>query len=282
MKTQLETIDDGSASPFKLLHSPRLSDLFFWHFHPEFELVFIEGANGTRHVGNHISNYTNNDLVLIGSNIPHLNFDYGITSSEYIHEVLHIKPAIVTNVIATYPELNSIKKLLQMAQYGIAFHGQTKHNVSAIIKQWHHMNGFGYFTSVFEVLNILSQSSEFELLHNSPYINRFKKKDQNRLRAIHTFLEKRYQTKIALEEVAAECNLGKEAFCRYFKKETGSTFVTFLNQFRISHAKRLLLSGKNISETFHESGFESLSYFTRVFKKVTGENPSDFKKRIRD
>lgn len=79
MKTQLEHISPNSKNPFRLLHDPKLSHLFFWHFHPELELVYIEGASGKRHVGNHISEYQESDLVLIGSNIPHLNFDYGIT-----------------------------------------------------------------------------------------------------------------------------------------------------------------------------------------------------------
>ena len=56
-------------------------------------------------------------------------------------------------------------------------------------------------------------------------------------------------------------------------------FIEFLNQYRISQAKRLLLMNKNVSETCFECGFESLSYFNRIFKKVTGENPSGFKKR---
>ncbi|MGD1947037.1 MAG: helix-turn-helix domain-containing protein, partial [Croceivirga sp.] len=88
--------------------------------------------------------------------------------------------------------------------------------------------------------------------------------------------------KIGVADAASLLNLGNEAFCRYFKKVSGNTFTNFLNQYRITQAKRLLLSGKNITETFHESGFESLSYFTRVFKKVTGENPSDFKRRMRN
>jgi AraC-like DNA-binding protein len=74
--------------------------------------------------------------------------------------------------------------------------------------------------------------------------------------------------------------LGKEAFCRYFKKATGNTFVGFLNQYKISQAKRLLLAGKNVGETCYECGFESLSYFNRTFKKVTNENPSEFKKKL--
>ena len=279
MKVQLETIDDGSQSPFRLMHSPRLGDLFFWHFHPEFELVYIEGTNGTRHVGNHISHYSHNDLVLIGSNIPHLNFDYGTRSQDYVHEVLHIKPEIVQSAITNYPELDAIKKLLQMAQYGIAFHGDVKNKVGTMLKQWHQLEGFQYFTSVLNTLHMLAKSTEFELLHNSPYINRFKKKDQKRLRSIHAFLEKRYPTKIALKEIAAECNLGKEAFCRYFKKETGSTFVTFLNQYRISQAKRMLMAGHSVGDACFACGFESLSYFNRTFKSVAKESPSAFKKR---
>lgn len=167
-----------------------------------------------------------------------------------------------------------------MAQYGIAFYGETRSKIAPLLKQCHTMQGFDYFMHVLHILNVLSKSSDFELLHNSPYINPFKKRDQDRLRAIYEVLEKRYHTKISLEEIAGTCNLGKEAFCRYFKKETGSTFITFLNQYRVSQAKRLLLAGKNVTEAFHDSGFESLSYFTRVFKKVTGENPSKFKQRM--
>lgn len=278
MKVQLETISEKSDSPFRLLHSPRLSDLFFWHFHPEYELVYLEGGNSTRHVGHHISNFKESDLVLIGSNIPHLNFDFGI-KTDYVHEVLHIKTSAVKEVFEKYPELVSIKKLLQMAQYGIAFHGETKKRLAPIIKDWHQMEGFTYFSSVLHVLHQLAKSSEFELLHNSPYINRFKLRDQDRLRAIHAFMEQRYDTKITLDEIAAKCNLGKEAFCRYFKKETGSTFITFLNQYRISQAKRLLLAGHSAGEACFSSGFESQSYFNRTFKMIAKETPTGFKKR---
>lgn len=280
MKVQLETIAPDSDSPFRLMHSPRLGDLYFWHFHPEFELVYLEGGRATRHVGDHISEFDGSDLVLIGSNIPHLNFDYGL-SPPYTHEVLHIQPAFKTQVLDRYPELHRVRKLLQLSRFGIAFHGRTREKVGAIMRQWHRMEEFSFFSSVLTTLHELSKSSEFELLHNRPYINRFKQRDQKRLRAIHAFVEERYATKISLEEIARRCHLGKEAFCRYFKKETGSTFVTFLNQYRISHAKRLIRSGHTVSEACFSSGFESLSYFNRTFRKVTGENPSSFRAAIR-
>ena len=76
------------------------------------------------------------------------------------------------------------------------------------------------------------------------------------------------------------CNLTKAAFCRYFKKTTGKTFIEFLNQYRISQSKRLLLKGQTVSEAAYNSGFESLSYFNRTFKKIAGENPLAFKQRF--
>ncbi len=276
MKIQLETINPASKSPFRLLHDPKLNHLFYWHFHPEFELVYIEGASATRHVGNHISQFTDSDLVLIGSNIPHLNFDHGVTTT-YRKEVLHVKPFFKENFISQMPELQSIERLLELSKYGLAFSGATKKEVGELLKKLHLLPPFEFFMQSITILKKLAQSKEFELLHTKPYINRYSKKEQERIRQIYALIDERYQNKITVDEVADLCNLTKPAFCRYFKKATGNTFISFLNQYRISQAKRLLLMGKNISETCYECGFESLSYFNRTFKKVTGENPSSFK-----
>jgi len=276
MKVALETITPESKSPFRLLHDPKLSHLFYWHFHPELELVYIEGASAKRHVGDHISQFEGSDLVLIGGNIPHLNFDHGVTTN-YRKEVLHIKPNFKEHILDALPELKQIDRLLELAKYGIAFQGTTKTEVGALLKELHTLEPFGFFMSVMTILKRLSTSKEFELLHKTPFVNKHSDKEQKRLRAIYAFIDERYQGKISLDEVADLCNMTKPAFCRYFKKNTGSTFIQFLNQYRVSQAKRFLLQGKNVSETCFACGFESLSYFNRSFKKIVGENPSCFR-----
>ena len=281
MKVQLENIHSTEKSSIRLLHDPKLSDLFFWHFHPEFELVYIEGANGTRHVGEHISTFSGSDLVFIGSYVPHLNFDYGVKTS-YLKEVLHFDTDFCSHVLKQIPELPKVTKLLEHAQHGIAFRGKTKIDIGHRMKRLYGMNAFEQLLEVFQILKLLSESSEYELLHKKPVLSDKLKSKQLRLQKVYEYISANYQNKIGVTEAADLLNLGNEAFCRYFKKVTGTTFTNFLNQYRITQAKRLLLSGKNISETFHESGFESLSYFTRVFKKVTGENPSDFTKKMRN
>jgi len=280
MKIQLENIESDSKSPFRLLHDPKLNHLYYWHFHPEFELVYIEGANATRHVGDHISPYVHSDLVLIGSNIPHLNFDHGVSTS-YRKEVLHIKPAFKQSVAAEMPELQSVNRLMELSKYGLAFSGDTKNKAGERMKKLYTLAPFEFFMEILSILRFLSESKEFELLHSQPFVNRYSYKEQARIRQIYALIDEAYQRKIQVEEVAALCNLSKPAFCRYFKKATGTTFTNFLNQYRISQAKRLLLTGQNISETCYDCGFESLSYFNRIFKKVTGENPSEFKRKHR-
>jgi len=276
VKIALETISQVTKSPFRLLHDPKLSHLFYWHFHPELELVYIEGASAKRHVGNHISQYQGSDLVLIGGNIPHLNFDHGVTTS-YLKEVLHIKPNFKDHILDALPELKQIDRLLELSKYGIAFYGETKNEVGTLLKELHTLEPFAFFMSVMTILRRLSTSKEFELLHKTPFINKHNEKEQKRLRAIYAFIDERYESKITLDEVASLCNLTKPAFCRYFKKNTGSTFIQFLNQYRVSQAKRYLLLGKNVTETCYSCGFESLSYFNRSFKKIVGENPSNFR-----
>jgi AraC-like DNA-binding protein len=279
MKIQLETYNSDSRSPFRLLHNPRLNNLFYWHFHPEFELVYVEGASATRHVGDHISTYQDSDLVFIGSNIPHLNFDYGV-QTDYKKEVLHIKPFFKNMVLGEIPELSVIMELFERSAQGIAFNGETKRIVGNRLKKLHTLSSFDIFMEIIQILKILSLSPDFELLHDEPFINKYNKKEQERLRHIYAFIDENYHRKINIDEIASACNLGKEAFCRYFKKATGNTFVGFLNQYKISQAKRLLLAGKNVGETCYECGFESLSYFNRTFKKITNENPSEFKKKL--
>ncbi|GMN06723.1 AraC family transcriptional regulator [Croceitalea sp. MTPC5] len=276
MKIQLENIQPDEKSSFRLLHNPKLNDLFFWHFHPEYELVYIEGASGTRHVGKHISTYAYSDLVLIGSNIPHLNFDYGIKTT-YRKEVLHISEPFKEQIFKQVQELSSVYRLFEIAQYGIAFSGSTKKLVGEQMKKLHQLSAFEQFIAVVKILSTLALSNEFELLHKQPVHNRLAKKQLPRLQKVYSFIDENYTEKIKIQDVAKTINLSKEAFCRYFKKNTGNTFTSFLNQYRITQAKRLLLLGKNVSEACYECGFESLSYFNRTFKKVSGENPSQFK-----
>ncbi len=279
MKIQLEEIAPKVNSSFNIMVNPRLSDFYFWHFHAAYELVYIEGCEGTRHVGEHISKYVGSDLVFIGSNIPHLNFDYGVKTN-YEKRVLHIQPEFLNLSVNNTPELQSIEKLFEKAKFGIAFNENTKKYLSERLKNLYSLDEFQQFLEVLNIFKYLSETNDYQLLHKQPIENQYNSREQLRMKKLYQFLDENYLRKIELNEVAELCNLSNAAFCRFFKQMTKLTFIEFLNHYRINHAKNLLLSGKNVSETCFESGFESLSYFNRIFKKITGENPLRFRNRF--
>lgn len=277
MKIVFEDIKRLAGSSFRILVNPRLNDFYYWHFHPEFELTFIEAPQGTRRVGNHVGQFEGSDLVFIGSNIPHLNFDYGIRT-EYQKVVLQIKEDFFKNDFVTTPELAAIYQLFENSKKVICFNGTTKELVGKRLKEIHHLSSFEQFIEVLSLFQMLATTNEKTYLHEFPFDDFYNNKEQNRLKIVYAFIENNFQRNITIDEMGQLTHLSKAAFCRYFKKMTRLTFIEFLNQFRIEQAKILLKSDKNVTETCYECGFESLSYFNRIFKKVVGQNPIQFKK----
>lgn len=279
MKVQLESLSQEEPQSFSMLFNPRLSDLFFWHFHPEYELVYIEAEQGTRHVGSHISTYHQSDLVLIGSSIPHLNFDYGL-QTDYRKVVLHLKPDFVSEALSNAPELASIQALFTRSQMGIAFNGKIKKRIGDLLFALEGRTSFNRYLKVLDLLKELSDCKDYDLLHTDAVQTHYGAKEQERMQRIYSFVDQNYHRKITLEEMALHCHLTKEAFCRYFKKRTTYTFTAFLNRYRITHAKRELLAGRSCSEASFLVGFENVSYFNRIFKKITQETPTSFLARV--
>ena len=130
--------------------------------------------------------------------------------------------------------------------------------------------------SIFQFLAI---SDEYEDLEVRPISSQTILKQQERMHRIHQFVEMNFQKPIDTQQIADEVNLTLPAFCRYFKKATKLTYTDFVNQYRVNHAKKLLMQDANVTEACYDTGFESLSYFNKIFKKISGENPSAYRKR---
>ena len=278
MKAKLESISRDSDSSFRILLTPNLNEIFYWHFHPEYEIVYVESERGFRHIGDHISKYEGSDIALIGPNIPHLNFDYGVKETVDT-VVVQMKENFLGQDFFSLPEITAIRNLFEKARSGIAFYGETKKLAGEKLKQLTALPHFEQLITLLQVFNLLANSNEIEMLKARPIASASVLKEQQRLQKVYHFIEANYQNEIDVNAVARLCNLTTAAFCRYFKKSTHYTFTDFLNQFRINQSKKLLLQDKNVTEACYESGFANISYFNKTFKRVTGENPSAFKRK---
>ena len=93
-----------------------------------------------------------------------------------------------------------------------------------------------------------------------------------------TYIHQNFNKKLTLKEISESVCFDKFALCKEFKKYTGTTIVEYINQYRTTKAIDYLGDGFNVTETASLCGFENLSFFTKIFKRYTGNNPSYYKK----
>jgi len=92
------------------------------------------------------------------------------------------------------------------------------------------------------------------------------------------FIREHYTEDLSLGQVAAAVHTSIFYFCKLFRKVTGTTFTEFVSRTRVERAKSLLLNPNlRVSEIAYEVGFQSLTHFNRVFKKVIGESPTEYR-----
>ena len=276
MKIQREVVLPGPGQSFKLF-TPSLKNYFFWHYHPEYELVYVEAITGIRHVGQHISSFMESDLVLIGPNVPHLNFDYGIETA-YHQIVVQLKDNFLGDAFKETPEFSMIHSLFEKSYLGLTFNGETKKLVAEKLHQMQGLSHFEQIISLLEVFQMLALSKEVTELNEQDTSIKLFFDDKIRMGSVYKYIHANYNKKPDVNAVASGVHLSTAAFCRYFKKQTKMTFTDFVNQYRVTQAKTLLLKGLSVSEACYEVGFESLSHFNKLFNKLTGVNPSAFKK----
>jgi AraC-like DNA-binding protein len=281
MKTEFEIIQPDAGSSFRVLHHQVSADTFKWHYHyhPEYEIVCVFEGSGRRHVGNHLSNYGDGDLVLIGSNLPHGGFGYG---SVDMHEeiVVQFKLDFLCDNFLAKPEMENIKKLFERSKQGLSFHGKTKEELSIKFKKLPQLSHFERLIELLNILHNLANSSEFNTLNQDDIRYNFSLKDQERLGKVYKYVEEKYSQDIDIQDVAKICNLTVPAFCNYFKKNLNQTFTDFTNEYRINQACRMLLEGQEIVDICFGCGFNNVSYFGRVFKHFKGTNPSQFRRNF--
>ena len=277
MKIQKEIVLPDPGQSFKLF-TPNLRHSFYWHYHPEYELVYVEATTGIRHVGQHISSFMDSDLVLIGPNIPHLNFDYGL-QTEYRQIVVQLKENFMGDAFKETPEFDAIRALFDQAYLGLSFKGKTKINAAEKLRHMKELLPFQQLLCLLEIFQLLATSKEVMKLNEQDTSIKLFMNDKIRMGSVYKYIHANYNETPDVNKVAASVHLSTAAFCRYFKKQTKMTFTDFVNQYRITQAKTLLLQDKTVSEVCYETGFDSLSYFNKLFKRIAGENPSQFRKK---
>jgi AraC-like DNA-binding protein len=252
-----------------------------WHYHPEIELVYVNGGAGKRQVGSHVSYYTEGDLILIGSNLPHCGFTNEQTGNKN-ETVIQMKSEFLGTAFLESPEMNTIQSLLDRAKTGIAFEGEAKKRIGSKIEVMENQQPFERLLTLLQVLHELELSTDYKILNAEGFSIEMQMQDNERINNVFNYVKDHFQETITLEEIAQLVSMTVPSFCRYFKKLTHKTFTKFVNDYRLVHACKLLAEKPiSITEICYESGFNNFSHFNKSFKEFTGKSASQYRQELR-
>jgi AraC-like DNA-binding protein len=282
-KPILEKLETGFGTSFTYkhfnVHHQNKNDTF-WHYHPEIELVYINEGSGKRLVGSHSSFYRNGNLILIGSNLPHCGFTDTLEKHQR-ETVIQMLPTFLGGSFFDLPEFHQVKSLLQRAQNGIVFHGEDKRQIGALIENLNEQSPLSRLLGLINILKELSEAKNYTLLNAEGYMLETKIEDNQRINLVFNFVREEFKRTISLDEISELVNMTKPAFCRYFKKITGKTFIEFVNDYRLTHAAKMLHEKQvSILDICYESGFNNFSHFNKKFKAFTSRTPSQYKNEL--
>jgi len=249
----------------------------YWHYHPEIELTYIQRGRGTRFVGDSIMPYYEGDLVLIGANLPH----HWVSND---HESTNGQRAIVIQFplafFVHFPECGDLVKYLSNANRGYHF-ANPSISVVAQLLEFETLPAIERIGALIHLINELQASDcEFSQLASETFsYNTENANDLTKISKTNTYILENLHKRLTVEHMADFTKMVPQSFCRWFKKSTGHSFVTFLNKSRIENVcLQLLCSDLPIHQIAFDNGFESLGHFNRTFKNLKGTSPHLYRK----
>jgi AraC-like DNA-binding protein len=276
---------DLTGSPVKVKWCDYDHFTYPWHFHGEYEIVYVLKSTGMRFTGNSVETFSENDLTFHGSFLPHMyrNDDvyYNGDSTLRVQAVIvQFSSDFFYHAINHYPEFYPIKQLLKRSVAGIYFNNEKgiNENIRKQLVKLLDLKGLPRLLAFIEILLLMSKSPNIRLLNNNSDISEtIYARNDNRIAKSLSYITKQGYQSLRLKDVADYSGMNASAFCRYFKGTTGKTFTQYLTELRINYACKLLLEGRlAISQICFECGFNNISHFNKQFKKLRHCTPTDY------
>lgn len=252
-----------------------------WHFHDELEITFVIKSEGTKFIGDHISEFKPGEIILLGARLPH----YWRNHRSYYQDVEEkAAEAIIIRFNLDYagteflgiPPMKPIFDLLNDAKRGIYIGGQNEGLQQKLIN-FLMLDEGQKIIALTEILWSIATKQQYDYLCSIGYAHQYKSNDIEKIDTVYDYVLNNFKSDLSLKDIALRCNMNPAAFCRYFKKKTGKTFKDFMNEIRLGNAAKLLLKGDlTIAEVAFESGFNNPSYFNRLFKRMKGITPKAY------
>jgi AraC-like DNA-binding protein/quercetin dioxygenase-like cupin family protein len=259
----------------------------YLHRHKEAQITWIQQGEGTLIAGNNMHDYKAGDIFFIGANLPHLfksNPEYFNDENLSVKAVtFFFDPDGILSGLFGLPEMKALKLFLQQHQQGFKI---PDHFFTDVTQLMYVIKNHTGIDQLMLFLNLLKQflqiNTKLEPLSSYGDLPSITDNEGIRIGNIYNFIMQHYNEPITLADAAKAAFMTPESFCRYFKKHTGHTFISFLNEVRINEACKKLTAHQfeGISIAAYQCGFKSITNFNRVFKSITGTSPREYLDKV--
>ena len=248
------------------------------HQHEDIQLCTIIKGEGTLIVGDTINDYKSGDVLIIGSNLPHVfKSDVSVIEESFMISLFFTETSFGNNffTLDDFKELTSFFKK-SLSGFKLLTNQQ---KIQERFLSLQNATNLERFIGLFEILKLIKKSKT-QALADFVYPKKYTDNEGKRMRDVMDFTIHHYYKNIDLDEIAGKASMTPNAFCRYFKQRTNKTYFSFLNELRVENACKLLAGNKglSISEIAYQCGFKNLSNFNRKFKEVKNTTPSKYRK----
>lgn len=257
-----------------------------WHFHPEYELILVLKSRGHRMVGDHIVSLRAGDLVLVGSNLPHVWYQDNRKAPRHatLHAiVIQFRPDFLGEGFWRCPELPPVQRLLAKATRGLHITGATRDAVARKMRELVAASGLHRMITLLQILDLLAASRELQPIASARYAPTLNAHDQNRIGRVCDHINAHLTEPLNRHALARVACLSPNAFSRFFKSRTGRTCPDYINELRIARACHLLAENdQTVTGIALDCGFRSVANFQRKFFRYLKTTPRAYRARMKN
>lgn len=276
---QQEIVPITQDDLFVIMNHPNAKFDYPIHCHPEYEINLVMKTSGTRVVGDYEEAFDDLDIVMTGPFVPH------VWKSELVTN--HVITIQFSSDLLSFQMINKrlfmpIRQLLVDSTQGLQFYGSEAEMIRDEIMELTRIQGFQTATKFLNLLNFMATAPRRKLVSNMyESENLVNSSKSRRITKACKYIEENISQKISLAEVAALVNMSESAFSHFFKKKTGISFITYVNNLRVAKACDLLASTSlSASEICYDCGFNNKSNFIRIFTKRKNMTPIEYRNHI--
>lgn len=259
------------------------SNSFMWHYHPEIEITYIKKGSMHYRVNNQSFHLKEGDIIFCNSNALHSG------EMEHQEDCSYIPVTFDPKLIYGFFQSTICTKYVEPVIQNLAVYAMH----IDYTESWHET----FRKKMLEVIALDKEKPDFyeldisirmqimwrllvEHLPHQPLPAASDLTEYERIRKILSYIEQNYMNPITLAEVAEHIHLCESECTRLFKRHMNTTLFSFLQEYRIERSLEYLSTHESISNIAGKTGFSDSNYYSKVFSKIKGCSPREYRKNL--